>query len=121
MNYIVLPAQGTAYKNILPGSLAEMAGKGGLLVIGGCSSAGKLECVAAFALVPFHRDEAMLKYIFVPEKDRQRIILEAVEMLKRIRPRLTGICEDQIKKHRCPGDHGQTVQRGGRTHEISAA
>lgn len=91
MNYIVLPTQGTAYKNILPGSLAEMAGKGSLLVIGGCSSAGKLECVAAFAPVPFHRDEAMLKYIYVPEKDRRRGYGHGLLEYARMRLKNTGV------------------------------
>lgn len=106
MNYIVLPVQGTAYKNILPGSLAEMAGKGGLLVIGGCSSAGKLECVAAFALAPFHRDEAMLKYIFVPEKDRRRGYGHGLLEYARIRLKNTGVRAITVRL--CSAEEGLT-------------
>lgn len=91
MNYVILPPQGTAYRGILPDSLAEMAKRGALLVIGGCSARGKMECVAAFATVPFHRDEAILKYIYVPEKDRRRGYGHGLLEYGRSKLRSTGI------------------------------
>lgn len=72
MKYQILSSKEFEYGNILPDSLCGMAAAGELLVCAGQSEEGILDCVAAFSMQPFHRDEAMLQYIYVPQEKRRR-------------------------------------------------